>query len=55
MSKYKIIIAFFSLLILIGCSKETENIKLIKETNQKDEMISAYKEGMNFFKIGELA
>ena len=53
MSKYKIIIAFFSLLILIGCSKETENIKLIKETNQKDEMISAYKEGMNFFKIGD--
>ena len=53
MSKYKIIIAFFSLLILIGCSKETENIKLIKETNQKDEMISAYKEGINFFKIGD--
>ena len=44
MFKNKIIIALFSLVILFGCSKEPEKIKLIKETNQKVEMISAYKE-----------
>ena len=51
MFKYKIIIALFSFAILLGCSKETENINLIKETNQKVEMISAYKEGMNLFEM----
>ena len=35
MFKNKIIIALFSLVILFGCSKEPEKIKLIKETNQK--------------------
>ena len=53
MFKFKIIIIFFSLAILIGCSKETESIKLIKETNQKIEMISAYKEGINLIEIGD--
>ena len=51
MFKYKIIMALFSFLILLGCSKETENINLIKETNQKVEMISAYKEGINLFEM----
>ncbi len=53
MFKYKIIIVLFSLVMLSACSKETENIKLIKETNQKVEMISAYKEGMNLIEIGD--
>ncbi len=46
MSKYKLIFIFF-IFILNSCSKDAENISLIKETNQKVEMISAYKEGMN--------
>ena len=53
MLKYKIIIILFSLVTLLGCSKETEKIKLIKETNQKVEMISAYKEGMSLLEIGD--
>ncbi len=53
MLKYKIIVIFFSLVMLSACSKETENVKLIKETNQKVEMISAYKEGMNLLEIGD--
>ena len=53
MSTYKIIIIFFSLVILIGCSKEKENIQLIKETNQKVEMISAYKEGMSLIEVND--
>ena len=53
MSTYKKIIIFFSLFILIGCSKEKENIQLIKETNQKVEMISAYKEGMRLIEVND--
>ena len=53
MFKFKIIVIFFSLAILIGCSKKTESIKLIKETNQKIEMISAYNEGMKLIEIGD--
>ena len=53
MYTYKIIIIFFSLFILIGCSKEKENIQLIKETNQKVEMISAYKEGMSLIEVND--
>ena len=53
MIKYKILLIYFSLLIFYGCSKDTENISLIKETNQKVEMISAYKEGMNLIEIGD--
>ena len=53
MYTYKIIIIFFSLFILIGCSKEKENIQLIKETNQKVEMISAYKEGMRLIEVND--
>ena len=43
MFKNKIIIVLFFLVTLFGCTKEPEKIKLIKETNQKVEMISAYK------------
>ena len=53
MSTYKIIVIFFSLVVLIGCSKEKENIQLIKETNQKVEMISAYKEGMRLIEVND--
>ena len=53
MIKYKILLIYFSLLIFYGCSKETENISLIKETNQKVEMISAYKEGINLIEVGD--
>ena len=53
MPTYKIIIIFFSLVVLIGCSKEKENIQLIKETNQKVEMISAYKEGMSLIEVND--
>ncbi len=53
MSKYKLVIIFFSLFILIGCSKEKENIQLIRETNQKVEMISAYKKGMDLIEVND--
>ena len=53
MSTYKIILIFFSLVVLIGCSKENEDIQLIKETNQKVEMISAYKEGMSLIEVND--
>tara|TARA_B100001093_G_scaffold397456_1_gene384715 strand:+ start:7172 stop:8005 length:834 start_codon:yes stop_codon:yes gene_type:complete len=53
MSIYKIILIFFSVFILIGCSKEKENIQLIKETNQKVEMISAYKKGMSLIEVND--
>ena len=53
MYKFKIIFIILSLIFFYSCSKETENIKLIKETDQKIEMISAYEEGMNLFEIGD--
>jgi len=49
----KILFIIFSLIFFYSCSKETENIKLIKETNQKIEMISAYEKGMNLFEIDD--
>ncbi|MDC3059074.1 outer membrane protein assembly factor BamD [Candidatus Pelagibacter sp.] len=51
MLKYKSILIFFCIIILSACSKETENISLIKEKNQKVEMISAYKEGMRLLDL----
>ncbi len=51
MLKFKIILIFFSIIILSACSKETENISLIKEKNQKVEMISAYREGMRLLDL----
>ena len=53
MHKLKIVFIIFSLIFSYSCSKETENIKLIKETDQKIEMISAYEEGINLFEIGD--
>ena len=53
MYKFKLVLIIFSLIFFYSCSKETENIKVIKETDQKIEMISAYKEGMDLFEIGD--
>ena len=53
MHKLKTILIIFSLIFFYSCSKETKNIKLIKETDQKIEMISAYEKGMNLFEIGD--
>jgi len=53
MFKYKIITFILFTLILNSCSKDTENIQLIKEKNQKEEMISAYKEGISLMDNGD--
>ena len=53
MYKFKIILIIFSLIFLYSCSKETERIKVIKETDQKIEMISAYEKGIGFIEIGD--
>ena len=53
MYKFKVILIIFSLILLNSCSKETENIKLIKEIDQKVEMISAYEKGMDLIEIGD--
>ena len=53
MLKFKIIIICFSLFFLFSCGKEVEKVAQIKETNQKVEMISAYKEGMRLLEIGD--
>ena len=53
MYKFKIVIIFFSLIFFYSCSKETEKIKLIKETDQKIEMISAYEKGVELFEVGD--
>ena len=42
---------FFLILIIIvffGCAKDKENKLIIKEQNLETQMISAYKEGLNF-------
>ena len=53
MFKIRIIFILFALIFLISCSKEEEKIKLIKEQSQSEEMISTYKEGMNFLDSGD--
>ncbi len=53
MHKFKITLIIFSLIFFNSCSKETENIKLIKEPDQKIEMISAYEKGMDLFEVGD--
>ena len=53
MYKFKIILIIFSLIFLYSCSKETERIKVIKETDQKIEMISAYEKGIGLIEIGD--
>ena len=51
MSKYKIILILIPLIILTACSSDTQNIKLIKEKNQEEEMISSYKTGVELLEI----
>ena len=51
MSKYKIIFILISSVIITACSSDDQNIKLIKETNQKEEMISSYKAGVELLEI----
>ena len=53
MYKLKIVLIIFSLIFFYSCSKETEKIKLIKETDQKIEMISAYEKGVESFEVGD--
>ena len=53
MYKFKIILIIFFIIFSYSCSKKTENIKLIKETDQKIEMISAYENGMDLLEIGD--
>ena len=53
MLKKKIILIFFSFIFLFSCSKEIENVSIIKETNQKVEMISAYQKGMSLMEVGD--
>ena len=53
MSKIRIILIFLTLIFLYSCSKEVEEIKLIKEQSQSEEMISAYKEGMYLLDTGD--
>ena len=53
MYKFKLVLIIFSLIFSYSCSKEIENVKLIKETDQKIEMISAYEQGMNLFETGD--
>ncbi len=53
MCKFKFILIIFSLIFFNSCSKKTDDIKLIKETDQKIEMISAYEKGMGLIEIGD--
>ena len=53
MFKIRIFLIFLTLIFLYSCSKEVEKIKLIKETSQNDEMISAYNKGMDFLDTGD--
>ena len=53
MSKFRILIALISLTVLTACSSDTQNIQLIKETNQKEEMISSYKAGVDLLNVGD--
>ena len=40
-------------MFLYSCNKNQEKVVLVKEKNQKQEMISNYEEGMNLIKIGD--
>ena len=53
MFKIRIIIIFLTLIFLYSCSKEVEEIKLIKESSQNEEMISAYKKAMSLLDSGD--
>ena len=53
MHKLKIVFIIFSLIFSYSCSKDVEEIKLIKESSQNEEMISAYKKGMSLLDSGD--
>ena len=40
-------------MFITACSKDTQNVQLIKETNQKEEMISNYKAGVDLLDVGD--
>ena len=53
MSKFKIVLILILVLLFSSCSKNVEEVKLIKETSQTDEVISAYKKGMSLMEAGD--
>ena len=53
MSKFRISVILISLMVVTACSSDSQNVKLIKETNQKEEMISSYKEGVDLLNFGD--
>mgnify|MGYP006266468959 FL=1 len=53
MSKFRILITLIFLTVVTACSSDTQNVKLIKETNQKEEMISSYKAGVDLLNVGD--
>tara|TARA_B100001121_G_C18634467_1_gene595985 strand:+ start:248 stop:1081 length:834 start_codon:yes stop_codon:yes gene_type:complete len=53
MSKFKILLILILVMLFNSCSKNVEEVKLIKETSQTDEVISAYKKGMSLMEAGD--
>ncbi len=53
MSKFKIVLILILVLLFSSCSKNVEEVKLIKETSQTNEVISAYKKGMSLMEAGD--
>ena len=53
MPKFKIRLIFIFILLLNSCSKNVEEVKLIKETSQNEEMITAYQKGMSYMETGD--
>ena len=47
------LILLLSIIVLNSCSKESKEISLIKEINQEDEMIQAYKDGVIALEEGD--
>ena len=53
MSKFKILLTLTFILLLNSCSKNVGDVKFIKETNQNEEIISAYNKGMSLIETGD--
>ena len=53
MSNFKIVLILSFVLLFNSCSKNVEEVKLIKEISQNDEIISAYKKGMSLLETGD--
>ena len=53
MDRLRLTIIFFCFIFITSCSNNQEKIVLVKETNQKQEMISSYEDGMNLLEIGD--